>query len=385
MTHGLTASLDADLLEGILTDLGREASRFRFEVAPNPCVGAVILSGGHEVARGYHQVWGGAHAEVEALSGARASGVPSESWDLMLVTLEPCSSSGKTPPCVEAIIASGIGCVVVGELDPDARHRGRGLEQLRDAGLEVYLMDGHASLEDISPHFLDWNSMERLRRPRPWMVAKWAQTRTGQLLPPEDIGEGRWISCDLSREEVHRLRGKVDAVVTGVGTVLADDPRLTVRLPGDPTDPPLRVVLDSYLRMPSDSRILAQAEDGEGAGRVHILTIAGANAARWRELEGAGASVHGLRGEGGDHVSLIGALEWLWEQGVRRALLETGPTLLLEALERHFVDQVRIYTGDVSGGRGVSLGDWLATAKLEQRLDRELGSDSVLEAFLEGV
>lgn len=382
MTRGLTASLDEGLLTKLLTELGREAAAFRFEVAPNPCVGAAILSDGVVVARGFHQVWGGPHAEVEAIAAAEASGVPREKWDVVAVTLEPCSSTGKTPPCVDAILDAGIGCVVVGALDPDARHRGRGLEKLRDAGVEVYLLDGDSPLEEVAPHFLYWNRLERLRRPRPWTIAKWAQTRTGQLLPPEDIGEGRWISCDLSREEVATLRGRVDAVVTGVGTVLADDPRLTVRPPGDPTDPPLRVVLDSYLRTPPDARLLAAPAEGEGAGEVHLLTIAGADASRWRALEAAGAKVHGLRAEAGDHVSLIGVLEWLWGHGVRRVLLETGPTLLLDALERHFVDQVRIYTGEVNGGRGVSMGGWLVTAKIHQRLDREIGSDAVLEGFL---
>lgn len=382
MTREVTASLDEGLLTDLLAELGARAGAYRFEVAPNPCVGAAILSDGAVVARGYHRAWGGPHAEVEAIAAAEASGVPREKWDLLLVTLEPCSSTGKTPPCVEAILAAGIGCVVVGELDPDARHRGRGLEQLREAGVEVYLLDGHAPLEEVAPHFLAWNDPERLRIPRPWTIAKWAQTRTGQLLPPEDIGEGRWISCDLSREEVAVLRGRVDAIVTGVGTVLDDDPRLTVRPPGDTSAPPLRVVLDSYLRTPPDAELFAPPRGDEGVGEVHLLAIVGADASRWRALAEAGARVHGLRGEGGDHVSLAAVQEWLWSRGLRRVLLETGPTLLLKSLERGYVDQVRIYTGDVNGGRGVSSGAWLATGHLEQRLDRECGTDAVLEAFV---
>lgn len=382
MTRSATLGLDEALLCELLRELGEEAAAFRFEVAPNPCVGAAVLSMGKVVARGYHEVWGGAHAERQALAAAERSDVPRESWDLLVVTLEPCSTAGKTAACVDAILASGIPRIVVGELDPDSRHQGRGLERLRDAGVEVYLLEGHARLSDVSPHFLRWTRVDRLRRPRPWLLGKWAQTRTGQLLPPEDIGEGRWISSEVSRQEVHRLRGKVDAIVTGVGTVLADDPRLSVRAPGDPAQPPMRVVLDSYLKTPPSAQLLQPARAAEGAGPVHILTIAGADAARWRALEDAGAQVHGLHGEGGDHVSLLEALSWLWEQGVRRAMLESGPTLLKECLERSFIDQVRVFTGDVNGGRGASMGEWFQSARLLHRLDRESGGDAVIEAFL---
>ncbi len=383
MTPSATLGLDETLLCELLKELGEEAAQTRFEVAPNPCVGAAVLSAGKVVARGFHEVWGGPHAEVQALAAAARTDTPPVEWDLLVVTLEPCSSEGKTAACTDAILASGIRRVVVGELDPDSRHQGRGIERLREAGLEVYLLEGHAPLSSVAPHFLAWNRVDRLRRPRPWLIAKWAQTRTGQLQPPEDVGEGRWISSMISQEEVHRLRGRVDALVTGVGTVLADDPRLTVRAPGDSTRRPLRVVLDSYLRTPPEARLFAPASPGEGVGEVHILTIAGADAARWRALEEAGAKVHGLHGEGGDHVSLLEALSWMWEQGIARALLEAGPTLLQECLDRSFVDQVRVYTGSVNGGRGPSMGQWFQSAKLLQRLDRESGGDSVLEGFLE--
>lgn len=382
MNHSAILGLDEVLLCELLRELGGEARRHRFEVAPNPCVGAAVLAGGQVVGRGFHESWGGPHAEVAAFAAAEASGVPRPDWEVLVVTLEPCSSAGKTPSCVDAIMASGISHVVVGELDPDPRHRGRGLELLEEAGIHVHLLQGHARLEEVAPHFLRWTRPERLRRPRPWLIAKWAQTRTGQLQPPVDVGDGRWISGEASRHEVHRLRGRVDAIVTGMGTVLGDDPRLSVRPPGDPGKPPLRVVLDSYLRTPPEAKLLAPVAEGEGAGATCFLTIAGADAARWRALEAAGAEVHGLHGEGGDQVSLPAALTWLWERGVRRAMLEAGPTLLSACLERHFVDQVRIYTGDVNGGEGVSMGSWLQGARLHERCDREVGPDAVLEAFV---
>ena len=383
MLQGTASSLDEALLARLLAELGAEAQAYRFEVAPNPCVGAAILAAGQVVARGHHELWGGPHAEVVALERATQSGRPAAEWDVLVVTLEPCSSSDKTGPCVETILASGLRRVVVGALDPDPRHRGRGIERLREAGVEVYLMEGHVPLESVAPHFLHWNKPERLRRPRPWTIAKWAQTRTGQLQPPEDVGEGRWISCAESREEVLGLRSHVDAVLTGVGTVLADDPRLTLRPPVQGPDAPLRVVLDSFLRTPPDARLFAAPEEGETVGKVLILTVAGADATRWRALEAAGAEVVGLRTDDGDRLSLREVLTHLWDRDLRRVLLEAGPTLLGQFLEREYVDQLRIYTGDVNGGRGTSMGTWLASAQVEQRLDREVGTDAVLEGFLE--
>jgi diaminohydroxyphosphoribosylaminopyrimidine deaminase/5-amino-6-(5-phosphoribosylamino)uracil reductase len=380
------ASLDETFLRALLAELGREARAWRFEVAPNPCVGAAVLAGERVVARGYHRAWGGPHAEIEALDAARASAVPPEHWDTLVVTLEPCSSRGKTPACTEALLASardsGLRRVIAGSLDPDPRHRGAGLALLRDAGLEVLLVERGTPLEVVAPHFLAWNRLERQRRPRPWIVAKWAQTRSGHLSPPPDVGGGRWISGEAALREVHVLRGRVDAILTGVSTVLADDPRFSVRPPGDPARPPLRVVLDSYLRTPADGRLLAPALAGEAVGPVHILCQAGAHAARHRALEQAGAHITGLHASEDDHVRLRDVVEWLWNQGARRVLLEAGPELLARTLESGFVDQVRIYTGNVSGGRGDSLAAWLSRARLAERLERELAEDSVLEAFL---
>ncbi|MFT7671535.1 MAG: diaminohydroxyphosphoribosylaminopyrimidine deaminase [Planctomycetota bacterium] len=380
--YKIADSLDAALLARLMAALGTDAHARRFSVAPNPCVGAAVLSAGKVVARGFHNYFGGPHAEIEALRLAKESSTPSSEWDLLVVTLEPCSTRGKTGPCVEAILKSGIARVVVGSLDPDLRHQGKGLEKLRDAGVQVFLMEGDADLKDISPHFLRWSNLERLRRPRPWIVAKWAQTRTGQLQPPKDIGEGRWISCDESRTEVLELRARVDAIVSGVGTVLDDNPRLSVRPPVVCDNPPVRIILDSYLRTPPDANLFKETEAGESAGPLVILTMAGADGTRWRALEAAGAEVHGLHTEDGHQVSLREVQTWMWERGFRRVLIETGPTLLNSYLSRGYVDQVRIYTGDVNGGRGTSMGTWLGSAKIEGRLDREVGADAVLDGFL---
>lgn len=382
MTRGLAEPLDPTVFGELLISLGREARPFRFEVAPNPCVGAAVLADGQEVARGFHEAWGDAHAEVNALAAAGATDVPPERWDTLVCTLEPCSSAGKTPPCVERIKQSGIRRVVVGAVDPDPRHAGQGLELLREAGLDVIVLEGYTPLTEVAPHFLGWTSPDRLRRPHPWTVAKWAQTRTGQLSPPEDVGEGRWISGPESLAEVRVLRGRVDAIVTGIGTVLADDPRLTVRPPGDVSRAPLRIVLDSYLRTPPESRLLKQPGPDEGGGAVHILCMAGADATRHRALVDAGAQVHGLHVNEEDNLSLRDAQGWLWDLGVRRVLVEAGPRVLERYLQTGFVDQIRVYTGSVNGGRGASMAHHLSGVPLVGRADRESGPDAVLEAFV---
>jgi diaminohydroxyphosphoribosylaminopyrimidine deaminase/5-amino-6-(5-phosphoribosylamino)uracil reductase len=358
MTSSTIVTPSETFLRALLSELAADAVSRRFDVAPNPCVGAAVLAGEQVVARGVHAYWGGPHAELVALKAAEASAVPRERWDTLVVTLEPCSTIGKTGACTSAILESGIKRVVVGALDPNPRHRGAGLRLLQDAGLEVELISDGALLESVAPHFLRWVDVDRMRRPRPWTIAKWAQTRSGQLSPPADVGAGRWISGPESLREVHVLRGRVDAIVTGVTTVLADDPRFTVRAPGDPSRPPLRVILDSYLRTPTNGRLFEKPGAHEGAGELVVLCQAGANAARHVALQAAGARVVGLHSSAEDHVALRDVQEWLWNEGVRRVLLEAGPQLLSRYIEAGFVDQVRVYTGNVFGGQGDSMARW---------------------------
>ncbi|MCA9002331.1 MAG: bifunctional diaminohydroxyphosphoribosylaminopyrimidine deaminase/5-amino-6-(5-phosphoribosylamino)uracil reductase RibD, partial [Planctomycetes bacterium] len=332
-------ALDAEALGILLDRLGREATRFRFEVAPNPCVGAAILARGEVIGIGYHETYGGPHAEIQAMEAARQSGIPECDWDTIAITLEPCSTTGKTPPCVEAILRTGIRNVVVSQLDPNPDHEGRGLRLLEAAGLQVRVMDGIARLKDVSPHFLRWMANERVRRPRPWMIAKWAQTMTGQMRPPADVGQGRWISSQESLEEVMLLRSKVEAIVAGVGTVLSDNPRYTVRPPGHADTPPARVILDAWLRTPLHSKLFDAPAEGEQAGPLYILCLPGSNAVRYRALEQAGATVVEIRGEDRKHLRLLDVQSWLAEMGFKRVLLETGPTLLRNYLDSGFVDQ----------------------------------------------
>mgnify|MGYP001373332823 CR=1 FL=1 len=382
---GAVASLgaaEAAQVQALLDELGRAAAAFRFEVAPNPCVGACVLSDGVEIGRGYHRAWGGPHAEIEAIEAARASGVPRARWDTLVVTLEPCSSHGKTPPCNEAILREPFRRVVVGAVDPDPRQRGRGLELLRAGGLEVFFVRGGAPLERIAPHFLEWTRPDRLRRSAPWVIAKWAQTRTGQLSPPRGVGDGRQISGSAARADVQLLRARVDAILTGVGTILADDPRLSVRGAADLGRAPLRVVLDSSLRTPPSARLFLPCVAGEWAGNVHVITRAGSDAVRYRALCEAGATIHALHSGDAGHTSLRETLALLWSQGVRRVMLEAGPTLTGAAIESEFVDQLRVYTASLNGGEGPSLARHMVPERLLQIARSEVGEDARLDAFL---
>ncbi len=379
-----TSRLDAPSeseLRALLEGLMRDAQAFRFRVAPNPCVGAALLSGARVVARASHERFGGPHAEVLALAAARALGEAGR-YDTLVTTLEPCSSTGKTGPCTAAILEAGVRRVLVGALDPDRRHRGEGLRLLEQMGVEVELLPRASPLELAAPHFLRWTAPERVSRPHPWVLAKWAQTRSGQLTPPAHIGGGRWISGPESLAEVHELRGRVDAILTGVGTVLADNPRFTVRAPGDRSHPPLRVVFDTELRTPPEARLFdPPAAPDEAGGPVVFVCRAGAAPKRHRDLEARGARVLGLRPGPGGRVHLREALETLFEEGVRRALLESGPTLLDAFFEAGFVDQIAVYTGAINGGRGPSLATRLVPRHLMQPARRTVGEDDVLEAF----
>jgi len=247
-------------------------------------------------------------------------------------------------------------------------------------------------LEQASPHFLRWTSPARTRSRRPWVVAKWAQTMTGQLVPPPEVGEGRWISGPEALEEVQVLRSRVDAILTGSGTVLVDDPRLTLRGVGKELrdqagrGAPGRVVLDTDLRTPPEAQLLQAPGEDEAAGPVLLFARTDIDPVRSRALvdscRGPGVEITTAKMADRTHFELQDVMERLYERGVRRLMVEAGPTLLQALFDAGLVDQVRIYTGTVRGGEGPTLGPWLAQARLEEREDREVGAMARLEAFV---
>ncbi|HOW71425.1 MAG TPA: bifunctional diaminohydroxyphosphoribosylaminopyrimidine deaminase/5-amino-6-(5-phosphoribosylamino)uracil reductase RibD [Phycisphaerae bacterium] len=223
------------------------AARGQGSVEPNPMVGCVIVRGNRVVGEGYHRRFGGPHAEVHALRGAGRLAKGATAY----VTLEPCCHFGKTPPCTQALIAAGISRVIVATPDPFPKVAGRGLRQLKAAGLEVAVGLGEADAVELNQPYLKLQ-----RQGRPWVILKWAQSIDGKIATRS--GDSQWISGERSRALAHRIRGRVDAVIVGVGTALADDPLLTCRH-GRPRRTATRIVIDPQLRLPLRSRLVRTA------------------------------------------------------------------------------------------------------------------------------
>jgi diaminohydroxyphosphoribosylaminopyrimidine deaminase/5-amino-6-(5-phosphoribosylamino)uracil reductase len=222
------------------------AERGRGCVEPNPLVGAVVVRDGQFVGEGWHQRYGEAHAEVHALAaaGEAARGAT------LYVTLEPCCHHGKTPPCTDAVLRAGVVRVVAAMPDPFSAVAGKGAEQLRQAGVTVEFGVGEAEARRLNAPYL-----KLLASGRPWVHAKWAMTLDGKIATRS--GDSRWISNEASRRRVHELRGRMDAIIAGIGTVLADNPQLTARPPGPRT--PARIILDSQGRIHDDCILMQTA------------------------------------------------------------------------------------------------------------------------------
>jgi diaminohydroxyphosphoribosylaminopyrimidine deaminase/5-amino-6-(5-phosphoribosylamino)uracil reductase len=230
----------------------RLAARGIYSTHPNPNVGCVIVNEGVVVGTGWHQRAGGPHAEVYAL---REAGDKARGADVFL-SLEPCSHKGRTPPCADALVNAGVKRVVVAMKDPNPLVAGRGLEILRAAGITVETGLLEAQAKALNPGFVS-----RMQQARPWIRVKLASSLDGRTAMAS--GESRWITGDAARRDVQRLRARSSAVVTGIGTVLADDPSMNVRLDAtqlnniEPIRQPLRVVLDTQLRMPAQAKMLS--------------------------------------------------------------------------------------------------------------------------------
>ncbi len=305
-------------------DLAQRGSGF---TNPNPLVGALIVRDGSIIAEGYHHYCGGEHAEVDALKNSFAD----PAGATMYVTLEPCSHYGRTPPCVDAIIAAGIKHVFVGCCDPNPLVAGRGIAKLRDAGIEV----SEGVLEDECRR-LNEIFFSYITRRRPFVILKSAMTLDGKIATHS--GDSRWVTGAESRAFVHTLRQRCAAVMTGIGTVLADDPSLTTRIEGAKTRDALRVIVDSRGRTPLSSRILTQKSDA----KTLIALTQAAPAESITALEKAGAKVLVLPEQKG-RVDLAALMGELYKMQIDSVLLEGGSTLNYAALEAGIVDKVLFF------------------------------------------
>ena len=308
----------------------RLAKRGLYTTDPNPRVGCVIVKDGKIIGEGWHERAGEPHAEVHALkaTGSQAQGATA------YVTLEPCCHHGRTPPCSEALVKAKLARVVIAMQDPHTRVDGGGIAQLREAGIQVDTGLLQAQAMTLNPGFI-----KRMRRGRPFVRCKLGMSLDGRTAMAS--GESKWITSAAAREDVQRLRARSSAIVTGVGTVLADDPSMTVRLDGQERQP-LRVVVDTNLSMPETAKMLSLP------GRTLVMTCSDDDAARQR-LQQAGAEVT-VMPYCSNSVSMEAVLDSLAEMEINEVLLETGATLSGAMLEQGLIDELVIYMAPVLMG-----------------------------------
>ncbi|GAB6876478.1 bifunctional diaminohydroxyphosphoribosylaminopyrimidine deaminase/5-amino-6-(5-phosphoribosylamino)uracil reductase RibD [Thermaerobacter litoralis] len=352
------------------------AARARGRTHPNPMVGAVVVQDGQIVGEGYHRRAGEPHAEVEALqrAGPRAQGAT------LYVTLEPCCHHGRTPPCTQAILAAGVRRVVAAMEDPDPRVAGRGLRALAGAGLQVAW-----GLEEDRARRLNEAYLVHRLLGRPMVTLKYAMTLDGRIATAR--GDSRWITGPRARRWVHRLRDRVDAILVGVGTVLADDPALTVRLHPGGRDP-LRIVLDSQARTPPAARVVQVARQSSAPTWVAVTPWAPRE--RVARLERAGVRVLRLPAGPDGRVSLPHLLDELARSGVLHLLVEGGATVHAAFFTARLADRViawvapKLIGGERApgpiGGAGF---ERMAEAPVLQRVRwRQVDGDLVVDGYL---
>lgn len=322
--------------------------------SPNPAVGAVIVKDGEVLATGYHRAAGKPHAEIEALASAGKSAERAT----MYVTLEPCNHYGRTPPCTEAIVKSGLGRVVVGMRDPNPNVAGGGCEKLRQEGVEVREGVLEAECRKLNEAFIKF-----VTGGSPMVTSKTAMTLDGFTATVS--GDSKWITSERSRRLVHRLRDQVDAVMVGVGTVLADNPRLTVRAVRRTIPQPYRVIVDTHLRTPKDAAVVA-CEDPE---RTIIVVGKGVPHARRQEFRDAGVEFVECA-ESKDGIDMGVLLGILAARQVVSVLLEGGACLLGSMVRERLIDKFYVFRAPLllGGNDGVPMASGPGAAEISRCL-----------------
>jgi len=304
---------------------------------PNPSVGCVVVNAGRVVGRGVTAPGGRPHAEPQALAmaGDKAKGAT------VYVTLEPCCHWGQTPPCADALIAAGVSRAVVATIDPDRRVDSQGVALLRAAGIAVDV----GPLEDEAHEILA-GYFRKMQTGRPLVTLKLATTLDGRIAT--HAGESQWITGEAARRMGHAIRGRQDAVMVGVGTVLADNPELTCRIPGFAKRPPVRVVADSHLRTPLTMRLIATARETP----TWILTRPDSDRARRKAFEAAGVTLIDIR-PGTPGLDLTDAMRALGKAGITRLMVEGGGQIAAALLRADLVDRVAWFHAPATmGGDG---------------------------------
>ena len=338
---------------------------------PNPLVGAVVVKDGRLIGEGYHREYGGLHAEREALADCIRRGESPHGADIY-VTLEPCCHTGKQPPCTAALAEAGVKRVIIGSSDPNPLVAGKGIEFLRQHGIEVetgFLKEECDALNPIFFHYITTGT--------PYVALKYAMTADGRIATVD--GASKWITGEVAREHVHRLRNRYASILVGINTVLADNPMLNCRLPGGVN--PLRIVLDTSLRIPLESALVQSARE------IPLLVVCGAASLEKKEaLEKLGAEVLSLPGSDGRPDLKALAVE-LGRRGVDSLLIEGGSQVHYSALNAGIVNHIYSYIapkifggeralGPVSGEGAHKVSDAFQLCRGRTQL---LGSDILIE------
>lgn len=352
-----------------------EARKGLGRTSPNPAVGAVVVKGGEIVGRGYHRKAGTPHAEVHALAdaGERAQGAT------LYVTLEPCNHTGRTPPCTEAVLQAGISRVVIGMPDPNPRVAGGGAAYLRDRGLDVCMGVREAECRELNLPFLRHSATGL-----PWVIMKAGLSLDGRI--SFRAGQGGAVTGSEAKQFVHGVRNRVDAILVGIGTALIDNPSLTTRLDGvDAVRDPLRIVLDSQLRLPPEARLLRQ----RSAAETWVFCDESADRLREVQLAHAGAKVIRLPKGGDGRIDLRGLLRYLGEKNILSMLVEGGAHIHGAFWAQGLVDELLlIYAPFLIGNQGMplALGYALATRAQAPELAhvsvQQLGNDLLYRALV---
>lgn len=351
----------------------REARKGSGRTSPNPVVGAVIVRNGIVVARGYHRRAGLPHAEVEALSrlGNQCPG------DTLYVTLEPCNHMGKTPPCTDAILKSGIRRVVVGMKDPNPRVTGGGCAFLKAHGIDVTVGVLESECLRLNEDFLKY-----VVEARPFVIAKSAMTLDGWIAT--STGHSKWITNKESRAFVHRLRDRVDAVMVGIGTILADDPSLTTRLKRGSGRDPLRIVVDTHLRTPRNAKVVTQHSSAD----TLLITGEGAERSNLRPFHGNGVSViecpirHGK-------IDLKALMRRLGEMSLMSVLVEGGAAVTGSMIREKLIDKFYLFKAPrlLGGDDGVPVAAGPGPKKMDDSMVlkeirvRRFGDDTLIRGY----
>jgi len=358
-----------DSHEKLMREALHQAKKAWGRTSPNPMVGAVIVREGRILSRGYHRGPGQAHAEVEALSKLRQK---IRKKDILYVTLEPCNHWGRTPPCTEAILASGIKRVFIGMKDPNPHVPGGGAGYLSGHGVEI--KTGILETECLR---LNEAYLKHITTGMPFIILKSAQTLDGWTATA--TGHSKWITNEHSRRFVHQLRNRMDAIMVGIGTVLADDPSLNTRLPGKQTRDPVRVIADTNLRISSQAKVIKQ----ESQAKTVIAVGPDVPRKRLESIEKEGVSIIRCRSKKG-LIDLEGLFQSLGEMGLQSVLVEGGSGITGSLIREKLADKFYIFMAPkILGGND---GYPVAAGRGAKRMDRCLNlRDIKIRRFKEDI